>query len=170
MSYTLPRLPTAFDSMSGLLRVEHFQIAYVTNDADAACDLLSHQLGVREFRRLEGQTREGGHIRAEFAWVGAVMYEIIEASGAGTEVFGGPMPHAAGSLLTHHHMGFLIPDAEQWDGVLANAVRNGWSVLHRGSNPLVEFCFVRVPGLPHLLEYLFPTAIGLEFFNSVPRT
>jgi Glyoxalase/Bleomycin resistance protein/Dioxygenase superfamily len=170
MTYTLQRPPAAFDSAAGLLRVEHFQMAYITNDADAACELFSRQLGIREFARLEGPTPQGGAIRAEFAWVGTLMYEIIQASGPGTEIFSGRMPAADGFVLKHHHLGFLIPDAQQWDGVLANARRNGWNVPHEGVNPLVRVCFVEVPGLPHYCEYLYPTKLGLDFFNGVPRT
>jgi hypothetical protein len=170
MSLVLPRPAPAFDPDQGLLHAEHFQMAYVTNDIDATCDLFGRQLGIREFARLEGPTAEGGHIRAEFAWVGSIMYELIEASGPGSEIFTSRLPPGDGFVLQHHHLGFLIASREQWDGVLANAERNGWAVPHGGVNPLVEFCFVEVPGLPHYLEYLFATPAGLDFFASVPRT
>lgn len=176
MSLVLPRLASAFDPGQGLLRAEHFQMAYVTNDIDATCDLFGRQLGIREFARLEGPTAQGGHIRAELAWVGSILYELVQASGPGSEIFTSRLPAGdcsqgdRGFVLQHHHLGFLIANQEQWDGVLANAARNGWPVPHRGVNSLVEFCFVEAPGLPHYLEYLFATPAGLDFFASVPRT
>jgi hypothetical protein len=169
MSFVLPRIAPPFDPDRGLLRAEHFQVAYVTNDIEKTCDLFSRQLGIREFTRLEGPTAEGGHVRAEFAWAGTVMYELIEASGPGSEIFTSRMPRTEEFVLQHHHLGFLIADQAQWDGVLANAGRNGWKVPHQGVNPLVQVCFVEVPGLPHYLEYLFATEAGLAFFESVPR-
>lgn len=169
MSFVLPRIATEFDPDRGLLRAEHFQIAYVTNDIEATCDLFGRQLGIREFARLEGPNGEGGQIRAEFAWAGSVMYELIQASGPGAEIFTSKMPQTDDYVLQHHHFGFLIANQAQWDGVLANAKRNGWNLPYKGVNPLVEVCFVEVPGLPHYLEYLFATEAGLAFFESVPR-
>jgi hypothetical protein len=80
------------------------------------------------------------------------------------------MPQASGFALQHHHLGFLIHDQQQWDGVLANAARHGWAVPHRGENPLTRVCFVAVPGLGHYLEYLYATPAGLDFFAGVPRS
>lgn len=170
MTYALNRPAPAFDAASGLLRVEHFQMAYVTNDADAAVDLFKRRLGVREFVRLEGPNAAGGHVRAEFAWVGSVMYEIIEARGPGTEIFSDRMPQGDDFRMVHHHLGYLIPDQGQWDALLANAEAEGWHVPHRDVNPLVHVCFAEVPGLPHYLEFLYPSEAGLAFFESVPRT
>jgi hypothetical protein len=169
MGLVLDRRAESFAPGNGLLLSEHFQMAYVTNDMDRAFDLFSRQLGIRDFVRLGGPTPEGGQVRAEFAWMGSVMYEIIEASGPGSEIFNGRMPGGDGFKLFHHHLGFLIHDQAEWDGVLANAAANGWVVPHKGVNPLVEVCFVDVPGLPHYLEYLYATPMGLDFFNSVPR-
>lgn len=170
ISYLLSRPSTSFDSKLGLLRAEHFQMAYVTNDADQACDLFGRQLGINAFARLEGPTALGGRIRAEFAWVGTQMYEIIEASGPGTEVFRDFIPATGGFALRHHHLGFLVPDREQFAQVQANASRHGWRIPQQSANALTEACFVEVPGLPHYLEYLHPTQAGLDFFNGVPRS
>jgi hypothetical protein len=80
------------------------------------------------------------------------------------------MPRTDGFVIRHHHLGFLIQNQEQWDGVLANAARHGWAVPHKNINPLVEVCFVDVPELGHYLEYLYATPMGLDFFASVPRS
>lgn len=170
MTYLLQRPPVAGHTSAGALLAEHFQLAYATNDMDRALDLFRKRLGVREFVQLGGPLAEGGQIRAEFAWVGSVMYEIIEASGTGSEIYMSRLPTGDGFHLRHHHLGFLVHDRAQWDGALAEAQRNGWAVPWHNVNPLVEACFVDVPELGHYLEYLLPTPAGLDFFNAVPRS
>ena len=162
MPQMLTRAPSDGDTASGLLRAEHFQMAYVTNDLDRACDLFGAQLGIRAWASLGGQAR--------FAWVGTLMYEIICASGPGSDIYMDRLPQTDGFALKHHHLGFLIQNQQQWDGVLANAAQHGWAVPYKGVNPLVEVCFVDVPDLGHYLEYLYATPVGLDFFASVPRS
>jgi len=170
MPQVLTREPSDGETASGLLRAEHFQMAYVTNDLDRACALFGQQLGIRAWASLGGPMPDGGEIQARFAWVGTLMYEIICASGPGSEIFMDRLPKTGGFALKHHHLGFLIQNQRQWDGVLANAAQHGWAVPHKGVNPLVEVCFVDVPDLGHYLEYLYATPAGLTFFASVPRS
>jgi hypothetical protein len=170
MPYKLNRPAADFDSTGGLAVLEHFQMAYVTNDIERACDLFRRNLGVREFCKLEGPTPAGGYIHAEFAWVGTLMYEIIHATGPGSEFFMDRLPGCDEFALAHHHLGFLVQNQQQWDGVLRNAEAQAFPVLQRNVNPLVEVCFVAVPGMAHYLEYLYATPVGMEFFENVPRT
>ena len=170
MTQLLTREPTDGATASGLLRAEHFQMAYVTNDLDRACALFGDRLGIRAWASLGGALADGGEIQARFAWVGTLMYEIICASGPGSDIYIARLPQSAGFKLQHHHLGFLIHNRQQWNDVLANAAQHGWAVPHRGVNPLVEVCFVDVPELGHYLEYLYATPVGLEFFASVPRS
>lgn len=170
MPQLLERVPGPVDPAHGLLRAEHFQMAYVTNDIEQACDLLSRQLGIREFVMLGGPMPEGGTMDARFAWVGTLMFEVIHATGPGSAVFSDRLSGCDGFALRHHHLGYLIHDRTHWDAVLASAAAHGWDVPWRSSNPLVDACFVTVPGLEHYLEYLLPTPVGLDFFASVPRT
>lgn len=170
MPQLLSRPSSDGDTASGLLHAEHFQMAYVTNDIDRACDLFGRQLGIRDFASLGGPLPEGGEIQARFAWVGTIMYEIICASGPGSAIYNSRMPQSPDFTLKHHHLGYLIQNQQQWDGVLANVAHHGWDIAYRGVNPLVEVCFVDVPHLGHYLEYLFATPVGMDFFNSVPRS
>ena len=170
MPQVLTRAPSDGQTAAGLLRAEHFQMAYVTTDIDQACAFFRDQLGIRTFAEIGGPLAEGGEIQARFAWVGTVMYEIICASGPGSAIYNSRMRQTAGFALQHHHLGFLIGNQAEWDGVLANAAQNGWAIPYQGSNPLVEVCFVDVPHLGHYLEYLFATPVGLDFFANVPRS
>jgi extradiol dioxygenase family protein len=169
MPYSLTRPAPDFDAGAGLTHLEHFQMAYVTNDMDRARALFREQLGIRDSAVLEGENADGGYVRAEFSWVGTLMYELIHATGPGTEIFSNHLPQTGDLLVKHHHLGYLVQNQAQWHAVEANAQRAGLETVGHGKNALVEFCFVEVPPCGHYLEYLFATEAGLGFFESVPR-
>jgi hypothetical protein len=169
MEYTLKRPAGSVLPQDGLLLAEHFQVAYVTTDLAAACEMFASHLGVRRFSKLGGPLKAGGHIEARFAWVGSVMYEIIQASGPGSDLYMDRLPQTKGFAVKHHHLGFLLQNREQWDAVISKAQHLGWSIPHRNDNPLVEVCFIDATELGHYLEYFLPKQAGLDFFNSVPR-
>lgn len=153
---------------SGLLRYDHFQVAYATNDIDRACNLFSERFGIKEFRRLEGPMAAGGHIRVELARAGGTMYELITASGPGSDIYVSRLP--SGSFaIKHHHLGFLIHDQAQWEALESDAARIGRTLLEKSNNPgFLQKCFVDVPELGHYFEYIFPEPAGIDFFESVP--
>lgn len=158
----------SFRPEEGLLRVEQFQVAYATNDIERACGIFSDRYGIREFQRLEGQLPAGGHIRVELAWVGSTMYELLTASGAGSDIYVGRLP-AEGFAIKHHHLGFLIPDQAQWDALMAEVERGKFTMPHKNTTPgFMTSCFVDAPELGHYFEYVFPTEAGLAFFEAVP--
>jgi hypothetical protein len=168
MNAFIRRPVASFSPGAGLLRTDQFQMAYATNDIDRACAIFSERYGIRQFRRLEGPLPAGGHIRVELAWVGTIMYELLTAQGPGSALYVGRLP-AAGFAIRHHHLGFLIHDAEQWNALQNEIVRSGWSMPSRSSNPgFMQSCFVDAPELGHYLEYIFPEPAGLAFFEAVP--
>jgi hypothetical protein len=169
MEYVLARSAPTVDPAQGLLLAEHFQMAYATTDIDRACQLFSAQLGIRKFSRMEGPLKAGGHIRTELAWVGSIMYELICASGPGSELYMDRLPPGGGFALKHHHLGFLLRNRQQWDVMMARAQQLGWPIPYYNDNPLVEVCFVDATDLGHYLEYFLPKQAGVDFFNSVPR-
>ncbi|GGC15949.1 hypothetical protein GCM10011494_38560 [Novosphingobium endophyticum] len=168
MANALRRPSASCTPAKGLLCAEQFQVAYATNDIDRARDWLSERLGIAEFRSLEGATPAGGHIRVELAWVGPTMYELITATGPGSELYVGRLgTHEF--AIRHHHLGFMIADEAQWHAVHAEAKRQGFAVPYENETPgFMRSCFVDVPELGHYLEYLWPTDAGREFFASVP--
>jgi hypothetical protein len=169
MEHVLSRSATCCNPGGGLLLAEHFQMAYVTTDMERALDLFKTRFGIQKFSRLEGRMPAGGQIRAEFAWVGTIMYEVICASGPGSDIYMDRLPRGDGFHIKHHHLGFLLRSREQWDAVMVKARESGWSVPYRNDNPLVEVCFVDATELGHYLEYFLPKQAGLAFFASVPR-
>ncbi len=169
MEHMLSRTAARSNPSKGLLLAEHFQMAYVTTDMERALDLFKTRFGIHRFSRLEGQMAAGGHIRAEFAWVGTIMYEVICASGPGSDLYMDRLPRGEGFHVKHHHLGFLLRSREEWDAMLAKAGEIGWSIPYRNDNPLVEVCFVDATEVGHYLEYFLPKQAGLSFFRSVPR-
>ena len=166
----LNRKPVRQGVCGGVLLGEHFQSAYLTNDIDRACELFSDQLGVREFRRLEGAIPSGGHIRIELAWVGPIMYELMTTTGSVEAVYQRQPPRDAPFRLLHHHLGYVVRDREQWESLMAQCRRHGLAVPYRNRTPgFLEVCFIDVPWLPHYLEYFCLEQAGRDFLNDVPR-
>ncbi|HEX7857141.1 MAG TPA: VOC family protein [Sphingobium sp.] len=168
MNGVITRPATRLEPDRGLLRADQFQMAYATNDIDRACALFRERLGIREFTRLEGAMPEGGHIRVELAWAGSTMYELIMASGPGSELFMDRLPEGGEFTIRHHHLGFLLPDEASWDALMGEIERGGWRMT--GFNHNVGFmrrCFVAVPHLDHYLEYILPEPAGAAFLEAV---
>lgn len=169
MEHMLSRPATRGNPGGGLLLAEHFQMAYATSDMERALELFKTRFGIQRFSHLEGQMPAGGLIRAAFAWVGTIMYEVICASGPGSDLYMDRLPRGDGFHIKHHHLGFLLRNREQWDDVMARARQSGWPVPYRNDNPLVEVCFVDAIELGHYLEYFLPKQAGFDFFENVPR-
>jgi catechol 2,3-dioxygenase-like lactoylglutathione lyase family enzyme len=157
------------DPSQGLLVSAHFQIAYTTNDIDRALALFSDRYGVREWQRLEGPLKAGGHMRVELAWVGTVMYELMHASGPGSAIYMDRLPAEGGFHLKHHHLGYMLDGEAQWQALMDEVAAKGHAMPHVSeSEGFMKSCFVDAPELGHYLEYLLPTAAGRAFFDAVP--
>lgn len=154
---------------AGLVRHELFQVAYATNDMDRACEIFAQSLGVKAFRRLEGPTAEGGHVRMEIGWAGGTMYELVSGTGPGTEVFRSVLP-VDGFAIRPHHLGYFVQSAEAWEAVLAELARNGRTIARDTNIPgFLKAVIVEAPELGHYLEYILPDAGGLAFFQDAPN-
>lgn len=155
---------------AGLLRAEHFQMAWATNDLAQAKALLSERLGIDAFTPIGGATAAGGETWVELAWVGTIMYELITASGPGSDIIMSRLPKGQGFAMKHHHLGYLIDGPQQWEALEAEAARAGWAIPHKSVNPgFMTSCFVDAPELGHYLEYIMPEPAGLDFFQNVAR-
>lgn len=162
------RRPSLPDQARGVLGREHFQIAYATNDIARAMETFRAKFGISEFRALEGPLPRGGHIHIELAWVGNLMYELLTASGPGSEPFTRGLP-ADSYALRHHHLGYLVRDAADWEALQSDIAAGGWAITHAGDNPgFMRTCIVEVPDLGHALEFIWAAEAGRAFFESVP--
>lgn len=152
----------------GLLDQEHFQICHCTNDLERACAVFADRFGIEEWRRLEGDLPSGGYIRIAIAWAGGVMYELLTASGPGTDFYMDRLPKDDFAMRLHH-LGYLVHDQAGWDAMKAEVTRGGWRISQENNTVgFMRHCYVEAPELGHYLEYIFPEAAGIAFFEAVP--
>ena len=155
---------------SGILRGEHFQIAYATNDVLQAQALFAARYGITRWTRLAGALDAGGAIHVELAWHGPLMVELLFAEGPGSETYRAPLSDAPGFQLRQHHLGYMIHSAAEWQALQGEIARGGWEMpLHRANPGFLTSCMVAAPELGHFLEYIWPEPAGLDFFNAVER-
>jgi hypothetical protein len=154
---------------AGLFRNDHFQIAYNTTDMDRAVALFARRFGIKEFRRLEGPLSAGGKVRMEIAWAGGVMYELIWAEGAGSDVFRAGLP-TDGFAMRVHHLGYHVPSAAAWDAVQRDVQKENLKILHSTNvSGFLKAIIVEDTDLGHFLEYIYPEAGGIAFFENAPN-
>ena len=108
------RPPNEIAHRDGLLRKDHFQVSYVTNDLERAKRTFSERYGIGKFASLGGPMPDGGTISVAFAWVGGTLYEIIQAQGPKTEFYNRDLP-SGHFAIRFHHLGFLVHDRAAWE-------------------------------------------------------
>ncbi len=168
MSGKLKRPTITLCMGESLLKAEHFEIAYATNDLERAKAVFVDRFNITEFASLGGKLPEGGDIQILLGWAGGVMYELLTASGAGSAVYVEKLPTDR-FAMQHHHFGYLIHNAEEWGALEAEIARRDWKIRVNANIPgFMRQMFVEVPELGHLFEYLWPEPAGTAFFEAVP--
>lgn len=168
MNGMLKRPVSIFDSAKGLLRNEHFQVAYATNDLEKACEVFNERFGIEQFGGLEGETPSGGYIRIKLAWVGSTMYELIHCSGPGAEMYNQVLPDRD-FALRFHHLGFLIQNQSDWDSLQQVLIQGNWQITQANNTEgFMRHCYIYVPEVGHHFEYMFPESAGMDFLDKVP--
>ncbi len=154
----------------GLLRAEHFQIAYVTNDLDRACAVFGEQYGVKAFSRLDADLPDMGEIHIRLAWVGGVMLELIQAAGPGMAFYNDRLP-ADAFAIRHHHFGYLVDGVAPWEALRRRVEAEGRPIpFEGGTAAYMRFFYVEAADLGHYLEYFVLGPDGNAFFENVPAT
>ncbi|TAL01057.1 MAG: hypothetical protein EPO08_11630 [Rhodospirillaceae bacterium] len=162
------RPPERFSPGKGVLRNDHFQMAYVTSDIARACAIFTDRYGLREYQRMEGEMPGGGYIRIALAWAGGTMFELIQAEGAAAAFYTDRLP-PAGFAIRHHHLGYFIRNEPEWEALGKEIETGGWKVVFNSNmEGFMRACYIEAPELGHYLEYILPEPAGIDFFNSVP--
>lgn len=168
MAGLLTRPPAPVSPGAGLLRKDHFQVSYVTNDLTRACEVFATRYGIDKFDFIRGPMPAGGKIAVAFVWVGGTLYEIIEAEGPQTEFYNDRLP-AGEFAIRFHHLGFLIHDRESWRALEREFAGQGWRIVAQtANNGFMDAYYVEAPELGHYLEYIYPEPAGLEFLKRIP--
>lgn len=161
-----PEAPIAF--RPGTMLKDHFQVAYVTNDLDRATGIFADRHGISQYSYIEGETPDGGAIRVAFAWVGATMYEIIDCKEPVRGFYTARLPETEFGIRLHH-LGYLLHDRASWDAVEREIAERGTPVAFRTQNPgFIDAIYIDAPELGHYLEYIYPEAGGVQFFEAIP--
>lgn len=105
----------------------HSQIAYVTNDLDAAIRLFEREYGAPGFFVFSNvppgvENPEGPVLKIALANVGGVEIELIEPQGDSAPLFSDPLPAGPDLAIVFHHIATRI------DGPLANWDRHVASI------------------------------------------
>jgi hypothetical protein len=169
MSRPFDSPPPVYDPAKGLLHSDHFQIGYVTNDLDRAVEVFKTRFGVTKFRENDSDLPGGTKISTRTVWIGSTMYEIVCASGAGMEAFSRYAQPGGPFVLKFHHFGYMIPDDATWEAMEREVARGGWTMFRANDTPgYVRACFVDLPELGHLIEFILPRETLIERFNATP--
>jgi extradiol dioxygenase family protein len=168
MSDVLGRPAAKFGAGEGLYRNDLFQVAYVTNDIERALQIFADRYGVKEWRRMEGDLKEGGHIRVEFGWAGGSLFEVTQADGAGSDLYRQGLPDGE-FAIRFHHFGYFIPTEAAWQALLKEIDEGGVKVFNETNVPgFLQARIVEAPDLGHWIEYIYPEAGGIAFFQGAP--
>lgn len=170
LAQTVTRPKIRISPAEGILRAEHIQVAYVTNDLPRAAEVFQQRYGIEGYRDLETTTPDGGEIAIKLAWVGGTMFELIEAHGAGMEFYNSRLP-ADEFAIRFHHLGYLTHDLETWNSLGDELARKGLEVVFEGNTEgFLRFVYAHAPEMDHYLEYFLLEDAGVEFFEGVPAS
>jgi hypothetical protein len=152
----------------GWLCKEQSHLGYVTNDMDRAVAILAERYGLANFSFMGGPMPQGGEIKVAFAWAGGQIYEIICASGPGTEFYNEVLPQGEFAIRFHHN-GFVIEDDAGWRGLEQELADTGWPIAYSTlTGTFIDAYYIKAPELGHCLEYVRPFQAGLDFYAAVP--
>lgn len=169
MQATLTRPVPHYDPAKGLLHNEHFQLGYVTNDLRSALEIFRERFGITRWRENDADLPGGGKVCTRTVWIGTMMYEIALGHGPGMECFSNYAPPSGPFVLRFHHYGYLVPDEQAWSALEDEIARSGLLVIRPSDVAgYVKTCFLEVPELNHLLEYILPREGLLAKMNETP--
>jgi extradiol dioxygenase family protein len=165
MNITLDR-PQIAPAIKGSLGFELFQHAYIVRDLDTAIATFREHYGIEKFTPVPMPQMEGPtSMRIALAWSGGHMIELIEARGPGLEIYTEWSIH--GQDIRLHHFGYLIENDAQWAALGEKLEAEGKPQVFYGSPSICKFIYVFAKELGHYLEFIYPTAEGKAFFESV---
>jgi len=165
MNTTLDRPPIA-PAIKGSLGFELFQHAYIVRDLDAAIASFKEHYRIERFTPVPMPQMEGPtSMRIALAWSGGQMIELIEARGPGLEIY--TEWSVPGQDIRLHHFGYLIENNAQWAALEQRLETEAKPQVFSGVPSICKFIYVFAKELGHYLEFVYPTAEGKAFFESV---
>jgi catechol 2,3-dioxygenase-like lactoylglutathione lyase family enzyme len=152
---------------------DHFQIAYVVRDTDAAKAVFADRFGITKWHVMDMVAIHGPEtaIRAiSLAWSGDVMIELIEPVDGRESIYTAFTP-AAKDGIRLHHFGFLIPTVAEYDETIRLLTAAGFPEAAGGrfEDQLYFHYADTTAALGHYYELIHLPTAGADFFAPVPR-
>ncbi|MBV9842747.1 MAG: VOC family protein [Sphingomonadaceae bacterium] len=152
---------------------DHFQIAYVVRDTQAAIDVFTRRFGVKQWHVMDMVAVHGEQsaIRAiSLAWSGDVMIELIEPVPGKASIYTDYTP-ATQDGIRLHHFGFLIPTMEEFEETVRLLDAAGFPTAAAGQfGDQLHFHYAdTTPALGHYYELIHLPPAGANFFAAVPK-
>ena len=155
----------------------HFrQMAWITNDLDAALKLFEAHYGVRNWlvlRDYRMQTKAGPDDYAQahiaLALRGGLELELIQPLGGADQVYRQVLTDDPGLQLRFHHVCYRYDTAETIRAVRAAAEAKGWAIVLEGGdgNGLDYFYTDDRAMLGHHVEHIYYPPEHLEQLKAV---
>ncbi|MCK9542587.1 MAG: VOC family protein [Novosphingobium sp.] len=159
-----PRMSPIIDTRAPMFN-GLYQMGFVTDDLDAAQERLGRRFGISRFRVQRNDQR----MSTAHAFAGDMMVEIIQPGPEAPAVYHENVP--GGGAVRLHHLGYRVPDVENWEKLLAQVDAEGWATPIRGAVMDGHLRFVYVDTLADLgiyQEYVCLTGPALHLYDDVP--
>lgn len=151
----------------------HFQIAYVVRDTEAAVRLFTDRFGISKWQTMDTLAAMGPESATRtisLAWSGDVMVEFLEANPGVPSIYSGWADDAPDGIRLHH-LGFLIPTAEEYAETtrLLEAAGYPTAVAGRAGDQLDFHYADTTKTLGHYYELIHLLPAGANFFAATPH-
>ena len=163
--------------MFAVPNARHSQIAYVTNDLDAAAALFEREYGAPGFYKFDNaQVAQPGdpQLRIALARVGGVEIELIEPVGATAPMFSRHLPEDRTELaIRFHHVAIRIEGSlDDWERHRAAIDTQRHSIAYQGAlGDLLRFFYTdERTALGHYVEHVWMSPELLEQLKAAVPT
>ena len=165
------------DTRTGLLTNRFVQMAYITNDFDAALALFADRHGVAEFLELRDfamETLPGQEARVDIglAWAGGVQIEVIRPISGADQAYRQILSDDAGFEMRFHHEAQKLPTPDALAAARAAAEAQGFPIVIEGghANGTAYFYADCRATIGHHVEYIYyPEETWAQIDAGIPR-
>jgi len=118
---------------------QHSQVAYVTNDIDAAVRTFEERFGALGFYQFsnvgpDGQIGNGPQLKIALSRIGGIEIELIEPIGDTAPLFKDVLPEGPELAIRFHHVAIrIVGPIENWEAHAASIDRSKHPVVFEGS-------------------------------------
>jgi len=165
------------DTGTGLLTNNFVQMAYITNDFDAALKLFADRHGVAHFLELrdfamETMPGQAAKVDIGLAWAGGVQIEVIRPISGADQVYRDALAGGTGFEMRYHHEAQKLPTPEALAAARAEAEAQGFPIVIAGGHPNGTAYFYADcrETIGHHVEYIYyPEDTWAQIDAGIPR-